>query len=265
MGIGVCCKPNHEIKEKSKHLEGLLAANEKRPVRIVVKRYIPGAKKMLGEKILLFCRHGQGYHNAAAAASEYECDCAVKGGKCPYLDDKLVDPHLTEVGKQQMIPLSKLTAAMPVQAELVLVSPLCRAVQTALFGFQHLLETKVPFVAFESAREISGQHKCDKRRPLSEIKKEFPQVDFSNIKDNEDSLWTEERESYGHLLDRAYEFMVTIGRRPEKVIAIASHSTWLLAVFNCILSIDEADSDLKLWFKTGELRAVTVAWIEESI
>lgn len=52
-------------------------------------------------------------------------------------------------------------------------------------------------------REIYGHHTCDKRRPRSEIEKDFPNFVFEDGFVEEDVLWTEERETYDHLDGRA--------------------------------------------------------------
>ena len=41
--------------------------------------------------------------------------------------------------------------------------------------------TSVPFVAHEGAREPGGVHTCDQRWRLSDLKREFPFVDYSEV------------------------------------------------------------------------------------
>lgn len=41
--------------------------------------------------------------------------------------------------------------------------------------------TSVPFVAHEGAREPGGVHTCDKRSRLSDLKREFPMIDYSEV------------------------------------------------------------------------------------
>jgi hypothetical protein len=119
--------------------------------------------------------------------------------------------------------------------ELVVVSPMVRATQTAIGAFAHLIDeneqvsslstrrfsvsfwvcrlrlslnalrgivaaparvcvsvawpawlpspqrTSVPFVAHEGAREPGGVHTCDQRWRLSDLKREFPFVDYSEV------------------------------------------------------------------------------------
>jgi hypothetical protein len=93
----------------------------------------------------------------------------------------------------------------------VVVSPLTRCIQTALLSFDFLVSkaapTKidfddssnntnnetattdaVPFVGLESLRETVN-YNCDRRRRISEIGNEFPQVDFSFCQNDEDEIW----------------------------------------------------------------------------
>lgn len=61
------------------------------------------------------------------------------------------------------------------------------------FGAEKFKET--PMVANEWCRESYGLVICDKRRNLSEIKKDFePRVDFSTIETEEDTWWESNKE-----------------------------------------------------------------------
>ena len=50
---------------------------------------------------------------------------------------------------------------------------------------------------------VTGRHTCDKRSPRSVIAAEFPLHTFEDGFSEEDILWTDERESYGHVTQRA--------------------------------------------------------------
>ena len=65
------------------------------------------------------------------------------------------------------------------------MSPLRRAIHTASLGFG----TALPYVCTELARERVSRHTCDQRRPLSEIKGDFPFVDFSEVMSEDDEMW----------------------------------------------------------------------------
>lgn len=88
----------------------------------------------------------------------------------------------------------------------VVVSPLTRCVQTALLSFDFFAPAasslkrndssnsghKVPFIGFEALRETVN-YQCDRRRRMSEIADEFPQVDFSLCRNDEDEIWNSYR------------------------------------------------------------------------
>ena len=111
-------------------------------------------------KTVHFVRHGQGIHNEAADRKGCGCTCHVDGDSCVYVDEAILDARLTELGVSQakgLLPLST-----PLELDLVVVSPLNRAIQTALHGFS---SCSAPFLAHEDCREQMGQHICDKRNP----------------------------------------------------------------------------------------------------
>ena len=84
-------------------------------------------------------------------------------------------------------------------------------------------------------------------------------VDFSMIETEEDLLFQDrKRESKMEVGERAYKFMEWLSCRPETNIAVASHSGWLLTLFNGICDSDET---LKAWWQTGELRSVKLEFL----
>jgi len=100
-----------------------------------------------------------------------------------------------------------------------------------------------------------GKHTCDKRKSKSELVRQFPEVDFSLLSE-EDPLWGDglTREGLDALASRAREFIEWLVARPEKNVVVASHSTFLLTLFNTVLEWD--DEYLGTWFGTGEMRTV---------
>ena len=98
---------------------------------------------------------------------------------------------LTYIGRQQAAALQPVTKGLNV--ELIVVSPLVRATQTALGAFAHAIvddgrATTIPFVAHEGCREPGGVHTCDQRWKLSELKREFPLIDYAEVTSEEDTL-----------------------------------------------------------------------------
>jgi len=196
-------------------------------------------------KAVHLIRHGEANHNVAARTL----------GRQEYQSWTHFDPALTSLGQEQALALynthfggmtSKPTTHQP---EVVVVSPLLRTLQTAFLAFrgsipessEHHQEHKhgIKFIAFEHARERFGRNPCDKRRPVSELKRMFPMVDFSLITDDEDTQWTEEREKGPHVQERARHLLTWLQARPESCIAVVSHCSFLTNFFKVLHRAEE--------------------------
>mmetsp|Transcript_16919 Transcript_16919/g.27167 ORF Transcript_16919/g.27167 Transcript_16919/m.27167 type:complete len:266 (-) Transcript_16919:213-1010(-) len=193
-----------------------------------------------------------------------------------YRMEKFADAHLTPKGWDQCYSLKKHLGAAKVhddkaslvdRLELVVVSPLMRALETAVgcLGGDGLADASptsaVPplmlateavdevrpghaavgpymgavraplaFVACELCREHIGKNPCDRRRPTSEYRAMFPGVDFSCITEEEDVLWGTMNESNEMMCERSHRFMEWIMRRPEQHIAVVTHSAFMAAM-----------------------------------
>jgi broad specificity phosphatase PhoE len=179
----------------------------------------------------------------------------------PYVMPEILDAPLTEKGRQQALILQPVIQSMSSKPQLIVLSPNCRALQTGLLVFEELIAQGVPFVAHEMVREENGVHVCDKRRPTSRQTQEFPQIDFSLLESEEDVLFREDRrETKAEVGERIYTFMEWLSQRTEQHVGVASHSGWLLTVFN---GICECDEKLKGWFQTGEMRSVKLEFIRK--
>jgi len=154
---------------------------------------------------------------------------------------------LTEKGRSEALALRPNTSSLSI--DVVLVSPLSRATETALLAFG----PRFPHIALECLREQSGKHVCDQRRSKRDIQTQFPHLDVSLLVDEEDSLWTSERETKMELARRCEQFLGILAARPESHIAVVTHSSFLLTLFSLLF---DCPPDLKQWFNTGELRSV---------
>jgi hypothetical protein len=76
---------------------------------------------------------------------------------------------LTERGIKQCKALAHDPPSCIETAQLLVVSPMQRTLQTATYSFPSLMG-KIPWVACELIRERSGLHPCDRRRNLEEYK-----------------------------------------------------------------------------------------------
>jgi len=163
-------------------------------------------------KRLQLIRHGEALHNKLAREKGPEV----------YLDPILTDPSLTEMGVGQAKSLhGKLKST-----DLLIVSPLERTMETALHIFDAFEDhAKLPIaLALDEIREVSGKHYPDKRQAISSKKSRFPTINFSHIKEDEDTLWiTEHREPRPQVSARVTEFLQFLWTRPEHHITVVSH------------------------------------------
>lgn len=261
-------------KECAEHMHGMKELyDEMRKRPLIIKAYAlddPEAPSIDDEisstanpvKIIHFVRHGQGFHNLFADIYTEQGRTWVqyKPEGNPYAQNEIYDAPLTEKGRQQAIQLQPIIESFnnpPI--ELVIMSPNCRALMTGVLAFEKLIG-KIPFLSHEMVREETGIHICDKRRSKSRQEKEFPQVDFTLLESDEDRIYqTNHRETKAEVGERVYKFMEWLSQRSEKSIGIASHSSWLLTVFNGIC--ESNDDKLKAWFQTGELRSVKLEFV----
>ena len=164
-------------------------------------------------KLLYLIRHGLALHN----------ENFLKYGEKTFFDPKYVDTHLIEEGIQQSLQFGKTWQNID-DIELVLVSPLYRALETATNIFKN---KDVPIISLEELREYSiGQHTCNKRSSKDILMLNFPHINFDDIKGG-DYLWTTKSEGILSLEKRINNIKNYIQKRDEKVICIVSHTQFL--------------------------------------
>ena len=220
-------------------------------------------------KVIHFQRHGQGYHNllgdlTRAMGVDFDIDDKDPAIN-PFVKPEIQDSPLTHKGRQEAA--SQRSGAAMLNPEVIIVSPLHRAVQTALISFADHLNNDVPFVAHEGCREQLGLLTCNKAMPISQTISDFPQIDFSLCTaGEEDSLWNKNplvREDPVDEANRAYEFLTEfLMKRPEKELAVVCHSAWLFSVCNAVIDCGGDDS-LESWFGTGEIRSLRMSFHKE--
>jgi broad specificity phosphatase PhoE len=237
-----------------------------------------------------FIRHAEGYHNAESAkmGSNY---CLLRGEGQTAHEHPLYDSKLTPKGIQQARDLRKILAHRPsggrsfTAFDLVVVSPLTRTCETALHVFghprkpgmpgflcegdapvgtpEHAAGIRVPpprFLVREECRERYGHYVCDGRRSIQEIQADYPDFDFSEVVDNEDMFYSDERESDEDCCARAVRFLEWLNSRPEKCIAVVTHSSFLRHLFGQFgeqMTQDKKDS-LQRMAGNCELRSVVL-------
>ncbi|CAL9021554.1 unnamed protein product, partial [Prunus brigantina] len=170
--------------------------------------------------------------------------------------------------------------------ELVITSPLLRALQTAVgvFGGEgytdrtDILPLMVanagyserpsisslncpPIIAIELCREHLGVHPCDNRRSISDYQFLFPAVDFSLAKSDEDILWKANvRELKEEVAARGLKFLNWLSTRKEKEIAIVTHGGFLFHTLSALLNDCDplAKKEMCKHFANCELRSMVI-------
>jgi len=207
-----------------------------------------------------FIRHAEGFHNVETAKTGSN-HCLLRGNKLAS-EHPLYDSRLTPKGINQAKELRTILAHRPsggrsfTAFDLVVVSPLTRTCETALHVFGNPRKPGLPpflcdgeapygspeyaagvkvaaprFLVREECRERFGHYVCDGRRSIKEISADFPDFDFSEVATNEDNYYTDERESDDDCCDRAVKFLEWLNSRPEKCIAVVTHSSFLRHLF----------------------------------
>eukprot|EP00986_Skeletonema_menzelii_P015018 scaffold10835_cov153-Skeletonema_menzelii.AAC.7 len=252
-------------------------------------------------KLVHFQRHGQGTHNQLYKEWTDRTGIPIDLSETipelnPLLLPDIIDAPLTDKGRNQCIEQRIDKSKYLGGVELIVVSPLVRALETACITFHdHLPSTDninggeegvVRWIAHEGIREELGLLLCNQRRPLKETRLEFPHVDFSLLTQNEseseeDVYWkqhcertsmnnaddgtTPQRESMEDISHRAYDFLVEyLYHRPEREIAVVGHSAWLLAMTNAVLEFEGSGDaeDFGTMFGQAELRSATLTFTQ---
>ncbi|MFO1302494.1 MAG: histidine phosphatase family protein [Burkholderiales bacterium] len=164
---------------------------------------------------ILCIRHGESTFNAAWAASP--------------TDPMHWDARLSARGREQVRQARASLAEHPV--ELVLVSPLTRAIETALGLFEdHPASPAVEVVPLLRERV---ENSCDVGRRPAELAAEFSRLSFAHMTD----VWwhaegePDERgicvEPDARVQARVATFRQSLHARPERTIAVVGHGTFL--------------------------------------
>eukprot|EP00418_Pyrodinium_bahamense_P006956 CAMPEP_0179024724 /NCGR_PEP_ID=MMETSP0796-20121207/7600_1 /TAXON_ID=73915 /ORGANISM="Pyrodinium bahamense, Strain pbaha01" /LENGTH=348 /DNA_ID=CAMNT_0020720689 /DNA_START=55 /DNA_END=1101 /DNA_ORIENTATION=- len=242
---------------------------------------------LAGAKLLHLVRHGEGFHNVyrsqefAAGRTPY-----AKRGNMHEVSPELHDPLLTEKGQAEAAMALAQLRSSPRRAspQLLVTSPMRRAVQTLLVVFEDSVASGVTVLAHELCREtFQGVDPSiyDSRRDRDALAKEFPCVNFKDYvlpaeppcgKDAAaigDPMWWHCGSAFGGceggvheaaMVEHAWGFLRWLMARPEQEIGVATHSLFLVALFHGALDPPGGGR----WprpqlFHTGELRSIWVA------
>tara|TARA_Y100000590_G_C15230291_1_gene829827 strand:+ start:89 stop:652 length:564 start_codon:yes stop_codon:yes gene_type:complete len=158
------------------------------------------------------------------------------------------DSRLTSLGKKQAQNTQK--KLKNIDFDLMLCSPLTRALQTFSFIFPNLVQDAVilPFV-----REQSTNSSEVGRQPAI-LEKEFPAFNFKDLNNfwwNNDKPIDEKKiifESMGDLDKRVLKFKQWIYNRSEKRIALVSHGTFISRITDYLLD----NCKFEIWYPDND-------------
>lgn len=151
-----------------------------------------------------------------------------------FVDPMMIDTRLTSVGETQALELREVARGLDPVPELIVSSPLRRALRTAELAFGEAGEDEVlgdvPRVVCALARERLF-HGSDIGRLVSELSGEHADWDMSELGDGawwyapegRDPFTTAELEPAETFEARMEEFVAWLEDRPEKSIAVVSH------------------------------------------
>lgn len=200
------------------------------------------ASSMLpGSKLLWFVRHGQSTGNVAKeAAREADRDTGRRDNELLYTRSfSYVDTPLTEIGCAQASSAQSLVCAWTAKPELIVCSPMTRAIQTAALMFGSLLQAGFARLHIRpELREFWSDNNENRGRPLAELRQcvrlhELPQWSFIDAALSEDATaeWSEQWDNdsdgawQAHCDDarRLISFKVWLNSRRETRVAVVSH------------------------------------------
>jgi broad specificity phosphatase PhoE len=163
---------------------------------------------------LVLIRHAQALHNVAG-------------------DWSFHDPKLSELGEQQSRELHESLKASKIgnNVELIVVSAMRRTLQTATIGLDWLIKKGIKVIPDANWQE-NADKPCDTGSPISVMEAEFPNYDFSTVDPSyPDKTTNLASNPYAFtekaILARGQTCLKALYARPEKVIAVVTHSGFL--------------------------------------
>jgi len=219
------------------------------------------------DKVLILMRPGEGKH------SVFEDEWVSAGNNLETAilsEDYPRDPLLSSRGVGQVLNMSRLSATFcneetGLVPELVVTSPLRRAIQSALIAFPtHIPGSvgEVPWICYGGCMERANGNLADFVSPADELEQFFQGVDYSLYRETVDSemanlLNGPMLESKKDLLQRTDDFLDWIMSREERVIVVSSHLSWLQSFRGFTLQC-EPEYQTSDAFKRGEMSAVAI-------
>ena len=211
-------------------------------------------------KRLHLLRHGQATHNPRAEAAR-AAGCSFDEFLRLMKEDDAFDAELTELGRQQAREASARLGGSMGGVELVVCSPLSRALDTAILVLPEP-SSRGPFLAHDDLRERSGWMLNAKRRSRSQLQARYPALDTSSALWSEaDELWgPDELEPTADCAERGYRLLRWISERAEEEVAVVGHGGLFHYLLNEHPKVRAADARAAARFANCELRSLSLTW-----
>ena len=169
-------------------------------------------------RTVTFVRHGHSAINSTGASRD------------------VFDPPLSAHGRAQLAAMRDRFEDPEVEPQLVLVSPLTRALESAAILFDSFVDFDtgdvVPTRCVEAAREIVRAGELpEQRRELSELQREWPAVDFSLLASEQDPIANEHRAEF----DARAEQLVALATSADDA-ACTLHRVVVVSHYHCIVA-----------------------------
>uniref|UniRef100_K3WUE1 Phosphoglycerate mutase n=1 Tax=Globisporangium ultimum (strain ATCC 200006 / CBS 805.95 / DAOM BR144) TaxID=431595 RepID=K3WUE1_GLOUD len=197
-------------------------------------------------KVVYLIRHAQGAHNVAEVEYGDAWWTAPIARSDVYLDTNLTELGINDARSKGPPGLAaECDKGMP-RIERVIVSTLSRTIQTAHHFFEGYPMVSPRFVSMELCREKLGIHTFNKRVSRTKLQEKFSKdkVDFSRIRDEEDTLWSPTHmETESEIQERAQEFLRELfASFPEEThVAVVTHYKVIWAIFKVMYPHFEKD------------------------
>lgn len=221
-------------------------------------------------KRILFIRHGQATHNPRAEEAK-DNGCSHETFLKLMQEDDEFDAALTPLGIEQALHGRKKYQHLLKDVDLVVSSPLSRALKTAdLFvcperGIDSFSDEDIYHpkrICIEELREINGWLLNAKRRTKTELQSLFHQRwDFDLLVENDED-WTEGMEKYEDCSERGYQALLWLLRRTEDKVLVVSHGGILrfsMVDHPLVKLVDGRDDDQKR-FSNCEMREYVISY-----
>jgi len=215
-------------------------------------------------KRVFFLRHGQAQHNPRAEKAKDE-GCSHDLFMSLMKEDDAFDADLTHLGINQALEQKKKNEHRLQQVELIVSSPLSRAIKTAdltICPEKGLSNGRFPTrICVEHFREINGYLLNAKRRELKDLCERFhASWDFGLLSDV-DETWTEVLESYEDCAERGYQGLLWLKDRPEHVLLCVAHGGILrFKRDHPLIKILDNRTEDDIRFGNCELREYEMSW-----